>query len=273
MKRNILKIILLTIPFVISCWGNPSNNDGVSEMINDGRYKAAADLILQNGEINLKESNVMNVALFFSERAAYHVSIPLLRVLLVKYPENASAKLLLANNLRQQKEFNEALAIYNEIVQIDSIRFVVLPERARLFTHLEEFPKAENDIAEAKMLQPKYFASFLADGLLQYAQGRQQEALDLFDIAEDLDPGFSSESSLNAGYILLKNSLNYDAIGKFTRAIEVHKNINVGYAFINRGVCQINMQDTVFACQDWDSGYYYMPEQAKTYIDNYCMDF
>jgi tetratricopeptide (TPR) repeat protein len=139
-----------------------------------------------------------------------------------------------------------------------------------LYIRLQEFEKAKVDIAEAKNLQPKYFANFLADGLLSYSEGDLEQALDLFEIAEDLDPGMSAEASLYAGYVLIESRINLDAMDKFSRAIEVSNNINKGYAFINRGVCQINLYDTIFACKDWDSAMYYMPDQAKTYIDKYC---
>ena len=105
---------------------------------------------------------------------------------------------------------------------------------------------------------------------LQYSQGRQQEALDLFDVAINLDPGVSSEAALNAGFILLRNNLNYDALGNFTKALDVGKNINKGYAFVNRGVCQLNLMDTSYACADFDSAMHYMPDKAKWYVDEYC---
>lgn len=265
-----LRITLLIIPFLISCSGNENTADGIKDLLIEGQYKMAADLILQNEELNFEEIDMLEVARIFSEKTSFHISVPVLRSLIADYPESIPGKLMLANNLRQQEEYNEAMIIYDEIAQIDSIRFIVLPERARLYIHLEEMGKADKDIVEAKKLQPKYFANFLADGLLQYSQGRQQEALDLFEIAEDLDPGVSSEASLFAGFILLRNNVNYDALGKFTRAIDVGKNINVGEAYVNRGVCQINLQDTLAACLDWDSAYVYIPEKAKKYIEDYC---
>ncbi len=179
----------------------------------------------------------------------------------------------MADVYRELTEYNSALPIYNELAQLDSIRFIVLPERARLYTHLNEFSKAEKDIMEAKSLQPKYYASFLADGLLQYARGDLEHALDLFEIAENLDPGLSAEASLFAGYILVKSNINLDAMNKFARAIEIGRNINKGYAFINRGICQINLFDTVYACTDWDSAMAYMPEQAASYKEKFCANF
>ena len=265
----IIGIVLFSA--LISC--KPADKS-LSEFIENGEFKTAADTLLKTPAKDCNEKDLLIVGQFFSERTAYQISIPLMEKLLEKDPENVPGRLLLANNLRNTKEDdNRVIRLYNDLADIDSIRFIILPERARLFIRLDEVEKAEQDIAEAKSLQPKYFASFLADGLLQYSQGKLEEALELLDIAENLDPGVSSESSLYAGYILLTNNLNYDAMNKFTRAIEVGKNINKGYAFINRGVCQINLTDTSFACDDWDSGYYYMPEQAKTYIDQYCKNY
>lgn len=269
MTRNFLinSCLAICISVLFSCNNESGSKNSANK--NSVSYRSVANGIL-NGDSEVDVKEIVRIGQFFSERANYETSIPLFRKALEKDPQNLTGKLLLANNLRQTGEYNEPLQIYNELVQIDSIEFIVLPERARLYTHLTEFEKATIDIEKARGIEPKYFAIFLADGLLQYAQGRQQEALDLFDIAIELDPGVSSEAHLYAGYILLNNKLNYDALGKFTKAIEIGKNINIGYAFINRGVSQINLQDTAFACVDWDSGAYYMPQEAKKYIDQYC---
>jgi len=272
MKLNGIFGLIFLFVFSISCQESGYSNEDIQELLSEKKFREASDIILLQKNEELDELNTLRAAQFFSERTSYDISQSLLEKLLVVNPKNIPGRLLLANNLRNTKsDDNRAIAIYNELADIDSVRFIVLPERARLYIRIDEVAKAENDIAEAKSLQPKYFASYLADGLLQYSQGLMEQALDLLEIAEDLDPGVSSEASLYAGYILLTNNINYDALGKFTKAIDVGKNINMGYAFINRGVCQINLQDTSFACQDWDSGYYYMPEKAQTYLDDYCI--
>lgn len=245
-------------------------NEEIGAMIEKKQFAEAARRISEEKQAVVDPVHVLKTAQFFSERTDYEKSTPLLEKLVETDTVNVLGRLLLGNNYRQQKKYNEALKIYDELAAIDSIRFIVLPERARVYIHLEETEKAAQDIAEAKGLQPKYFASFLADGLLQFSQGRRQEALDLFEIAENLDPGVSAEASLYAGYILLAGKVNYDALGKFTRAIENGKNINKGYAFINRGICQINLTDTNFACEDWDSAMTYLPGEAEKYLSLYC---
>lgn len=267
-----LRITALSITalLIFSCGTNLSRSEKIDDLIESNKLKEASELILEEGVEGLEEQQVIRVAQAFSEKVNFEVSIPLMRKAVEIDSTNNVSKLLLANNLRENKDYNEALKLYNELSSVDSIEFMVLPERARLYIHLNEFEKAQVDIERSKYMQPKYFAIYLADGLFQYAKGREQEALDMFEVADQYDPGVSSEASLYAGFILLKNNLNYDALSKFTKAIEVRKNINLGYAFINRGVCQINLQDTAFACNDWDSARHYMPEQAEHYINQYC---
>lgn len=263
------RLIYVAFITLMAC-GDSVKDVSIRDHLENGEFKMASQLIFESEKGKLAPKDVLQTAQYFSERTAYNVSIPLFELLLEIDPENAFGKLLLANNLRQEKKYNDAVLLYDEVVQHDSLRFIVLPERARLYIHLNEFDKARADIAEAKNLQPKYFASYLAEGLLEYAHGRQQEALDLFDIAEELDPGVSAEASLYAGFIMVNNNINYDALSKFTRAISIGKNIDKGFAFINRGVCQINLRDTGFACQDWDSALHYMPEEAGKYLKEYC---
>lgn len=261
-------VLLLTL----SCQFTESNEPTLTEYVEKGDFNKASEIILKSDKDEINEMDIVKAARFFSEKVNYTKSNQILEKLAEKNPESFTGRLLLANNLRFTREDdNKAMAIYDELATIDSVRFIVLPERARMYILLNETDKARADIDEAKGLQPKYFAVFLAEGLLYYSQGELEQALDQFEVAENLDPGVSAEASLYAGYILLKSNLNYDALGKFTKAIDVRKNINVAYAFINRGVCQINLQDTMFACRDWDSASHYLPEQAKTYIEKYCL--
>jgi tetratricopeptide (TPR) repeat protein len=263
--------LLVFSSIVLSACNNSS--DELSLLVGKGEFTKAAKWIQDNPDEQVNVNDMVDVARYYRVRVDFERSQSILEEVIKKDSGNVPGRLLLANVYREQSMYNEALVIYNQLVVIDSIRFIVLPERSRLYTHIDEMDKAKKDILESKSLQPKYYAVFLADGLFHYAKGDTENALDLFEIAESLDPGLSGEASLYAGYILLKNKLNYDAMGKFTRAIDVGRNINKGYAFINRGVCQINLTDTIFACNDWDSAMFYMPEEAKTYIDNYCQKF
>lgn len=254
---------------MVSC-GGQSDQGELQDFIEEGKYKRAALWINSHAELEIPYDQIIRVAHVFSERVDFTRSVPLLEILIEKYPDNVAGRLLLANNQRELSNFNEALELYNKLVLIDSVKFIVLPERARLYTHLSEYDKAKKDITDAIKIQPKYFASFLANGLLQYAQGDTEAALELFETAEELDPGVSAEASLYAGYILLSSNINIEAMHKFTEAIDIGKNINKGYAFINRGVSQINLTDTSYACADWDSAMFYMPQDAQSYLENYC---
>jgi tetratricopeptide (TPR) repeat protein len=249
------------------------SGDELNSLVEARQFTKAAKWIQENPDKKVNVNDMVHVARHYRERVNFEVAQSILEQVIKKDSGNVPGRLLLANVYREKSMYNEALVIYNQIVNIDSVRFIALPERARLYIHIGELEKAEKDIAEAKSIQPKYYATFLAEGLLHYTKGNTEESLDFFEIAESLDPGLSAEASLYAGFILLKNKLNYDAMGKFTRAIEVGRDINKGYAFVNRGVCQINIQDTAFACDDWDSALVYIPVEAQTYVDNYCKNF
>ncbi|HAW53252.1 MAG TPA: hypothetical protein DCX54_13140 [Flavobacteriales bacterium] len=270
MKIQRLTFLFCCSILLLSC-GNSDNE--LSSLVEKRAYTKALQWIKDNPEKPVNVNDMIHVARHFRERVNFEIAQPILEEVIKRDSGNVPGRLLLADVYREQSMFNEALALYNKIVDIDSVRFIVLAERSRLYTHIGESEKAERDIVESKSMQPKYYATFLADGLLQYSKGDTEHALDLFEIAESLDPGLSAEASYYAGYILLKNKSNYDAMGKFTRAIEVGRNINKGHAFINRGVCQINIQDSAFACIDWDSAMAYAPVEAQTYLDNYCKNF
>ncbi|MEQ8325001.1 MAG: hypothetical protein RIC15_06130 [Vicingaceae bacterium] len=265
MRSSILLVFLFSA--TIAC---KEVNNEFHELVADRSYVKAAIWLDSNPNETVDAMDMLSVARYYREGVNFEKSRSILERLLKSDSTNVPARLLMADVMREQTDYNPALVIYNELAEIDSVRFIVLAERARLYTSLHEFDKAQKDVMESKSMQPKYYASFLADGLLQYAKGDMEHALDLFEIAENLDPGLSAEASLYAGVILLKSNINHDARFKFDRAIEVGRNINKGYAFINRGICQLNITDTVFACEDFDSAMTYMPEQAKQYISNYC---
>ena len=270
--------LVVAVSFMSSC---SQGGGALGGLVEDHKFVSAGQWLKEHPEADPSVVDMLQVARYYRERVSddnYTRSKQILERILKKDPEYIPARLMLADVLREQTEYNEALKYYNELSEIDSIRFIVLPERARLYTALHEFNKAKADISEAKSIQPRYYASFLADGMLQYARGELEQALDLFEIAEELDPGLSAEASLYAGIVLLNSRINHDARFKFDRAIEIGRNINKGYAFINRGICQLNLTDSIYACQDFDSAMTYMSEQMKEqverdYIDKYCENF
>ena len=171
MKNNFL-VFLFAIAVFMACSSSENNENSESATLSSsGHNKTMAMNMIKDSANQYSEEEMMNVAKFFSEKVAYHISIPLFQKIISKYPNNTTAKLLLANNLRETQEYNTAISLYNELVTIDSIEFIVLPERARLYVALQEFDKAEVDIERARGLQPKYFAVFLADGLLTVFAG------------------------------------------------------------------------------------------------------
>lgn len=268
---RLLWLPLVLLIFAHACVEGEADRE-LKELIEQKKFVKAAEWINTHPEVQIEGQTILPVARAFSEQTKYDKSIPLLKRIVGSDSSIVVAWLLLANNYRDEQNFNEALKIYNDLATIDSVKFLVLPERSRLFTLIGDFERSRQDINAARARQPKYFAIYLADGMLNYAQGDFEKALELFEKTIKLDPGVSAEAALYSGYVLLSSNINLQAMHKFTEAIENGKNINKGYAFINRGVCQFNLADTIFACNDWDSAMSYLPEQAKTYLDNYCQD-
>ena len=269
--KNIIATYLIPLVLLASSCGSETAVETEFEvLIKNNQHEQALDYWRQHPEEKYKGNSLLELGKYYNERVNFDVSGEIFRSLIEQDPENSIAQLLLANNYRETKGYNAAINIYNKLVDIDSLRIFVLPERARLYVLLNEFDKAEQDIGIARSIEANYFAVFLADGLLKFAEGKNEVALDMFERAEDLDPGVSSEAALYAGVMLLNMGINLDALGKFTSAIETGKNINMGYAYINRGISQINLLDTAFACDDWEMAKNYMPEEAESYITQFC---
>ena len=269
MIKSIFSLALFTL-FILSCNSNSGSVSEFENLVNEGQFEMAYQYTMEHPDEILDNKALLEVGKWYNEQTKFQESGEIFRRLLNQDQNDVICKLLLANNYRETTRYNEALALYSSIANIDSLKLFVLPERARLYSQIQEFQKASVDIELAKAIEPKYFAIPLAEGMLLYAQGEQELALDMLEQAETLNPGVSSEASLYAGVMLMNMGINLDAMHKFTTAIEIGKNINLGYAYINRGICQLNLTDTTFACDDFKAALEYMPEEAQTYRDKYC---
>jgi len=175
MKKPAFYMIAIIVAISCGTDGNTDSNS-IDTMIGQGYFKRVAERIMNHPDEVVTEKQFLATASVFSERTDFENSVPLLELMVEKYPESIPGRRLLANNYREQGKYNEALPIYNTLVDIDSVKFIMLPDRARLYVQLQEFDKAKADVLEAKKLEPNYFAVYLADGLLQYSQGDMVQA-------------------------------------------------------------------------------------------------
>ena len=81
---NHLPLSILVIATIIALFSCTQPEQTVSVYVENGEFKTAADTLLNMPPKECREEDLLKVGQFFSERAAYHISIPLMEKLLKK---------------------------------------------------------------------------------------------------------------------------------------------------------------------------------------------
>jgi len=123
--------------------------------------------------------------------------------------------------------------------------------RGFIFYQRKQFDRAVQDYNRVIELNPDIDKLAIAHnimGLLLTEENKHTEALNHFNTAIELQPGFG-EAFNNRGVVFIKLQKYSEATRDFSSAITAKS--NYAEAYFNRGVAEYNLGDKTTACQDW----------------------
>ena len=135
-------------------------------------------------------------------------------------------------SLHQQGKYDEAQAVYEEILQIDTEHFDALQLLGALFVQTNQYSQALNYLECALQLRPEYVEALSNRGNALKALGRFEDALASYDRAIGINPDFAI-AHYNRATLLQDSGLLVEALHSYDQAIHIQP----GYAqaFNNRG--------------------------------------
>lgn len=174
------------------------------------------------------------------------------------HPEDIAARVYLATMLRDQRNFDGALAQAREVLIRDPRNVGALAEVGRVYRAREQYDVAE--LVFRKALELGETAALHNDlGLLELARGDTQAAFDQFRAAIALDAGFAP-AHINQGAVLLRAG-DYPGAEAEYRAVLEHDAENLD-ARVNLGVALRGRGETRAARREYETVLEALPNHA-----------
>ena len=170
----------------------------------------------------------------------------ILFVLLNSCSDGIKEKLLEARKYSTANNYKEAIEVYNQILQIDSINSSALGGRGLMYYNLGDYEQALLDYNKALTSKSQAFNIYYNRGLTFYALGDYDNALKDFDTV--LSNNTEDYMALyQRGYTKMAENKYVDAIHDFDKAIKIEP---IHYFYENRGVCKFFIEDIEGALTD-----------------------
>ncbi|HLG97494.1 MAG TPA: tetratricopeptide repeat protein [Bryobacteraceae bacterium] len=162
---------------------DPDNEDamtGLAMVYTDlGDNKAAADLLRKVADKNPNPHSLINLAGVYEQLKDYPLAAEMLRRALQQQPGNAELKQMLAEDLVQADQIDEAAKLYQDLVDED-------PKDARALLRLSQIYRQKGDVAKARQTLDKakeidatnIEVQWFDESLLE-AEGKYPEAIKL----------------------------------------------------------------------------------------------
>ncbi|MFB2936070.1 tetratricopeptide repeat protein [Aerosakkonemataceae cyanobacterium BLCC-F154] len=132
------------------------------------------------------------------------------------------------NQLKTEKRLDEAIASYQEALQLQPDFAEVHYQLAEIYFWQRKFREAIASSNKAIELQPDFAPSHKILGNILQTQGNMEAALNAYDKALELNPEFA-EAYINKGSIFSKLGRNDEAIDCLEKAIAIKPNIGAAY--------------------------------------------
>ncbi|MDX2213023.1 MAG: serine/threonine-protein kinase [Oculatellaceae cyanobacterium bins.114] len=158
---------------------------------------------------------------------------------LVKSTTQATPLIAKANQLREEKDFQGAIALYDQAIALNENDAPAYWGKCYSLNALTKFAEAIAACDTALKLQPDYPEAFWSKGYALEQQHQYDNALVLYNKATDLRPDFA-EAWSNKGTVLLQLKRLPEAATAFDQATQL--NPNLAEAWNNRGVVLWNLQ-------------------------------
>ena len=167
--------------------------------------------------------------------------------------------------LHQNKKFEEAQAIYEQVLSIESNHFDALNLLGALSVQNKKYTKAIECLNKALQINPHHAASYSNHGIALKEFMRFEEALASFDKAISIKPDFALAYS-NRGIVLKQLKRFEEALTSYDRAISIKADYADAYS--NRGNALEELERYEEALASFDKAISINPDNAETYFNS-----
>ncbi|HEX6897561.1 MAG TPA: tetratricopeptide repeat protein [Bryobacteraceae bacterium] len=192
-----------------------------------GDHKAAAELLRKVADKNPNPHSLINLAGVYEQLKDYQLAAEMLRRALQQQPGNAEIKQMLAEDLVQSDQVDEAAKLYQDLVEQD-------PKDARAQLRLSQIYRQQGDLAKARQALDKAKEIDAANVEIQYfdeslleAEGKYPEAIKLLQSLLDATAK-KTYNPAEKGFrvqLLERMGTAYRSIEQFGQAIDAFRQV------------------------------------------------
>ncbi|MBR1806300.1 MAG: tetratricopeptide repeat protein [Selenomonadaceae bacterium] len=182
----------------------------------------------------------------------------------------ANQKLDEGNRLYYAQDYNGAIRLYGEAVELKPDFAAAYNNRGIAYDDLKQYERAIADYDAAIELDPNFAAAYNNRGAAYADMEQHEQAIDDYDTAIELDPNYF-EAYNNRGVAYYNLGELELAIVDYSKAIEINPNNAVVY--LNRGVAYVMSENLQRAFADADKAIQLNPNLAYAYyIRGLCLE-
>jgi arylsulfatase A-like enzyme/Tfp pilus assembly protein PilF len=149
-------------------------------------------------------------------------AIPILEQCVADVAGDVFTRGVLAGCYRQLGELDRAMAQFQLAAELGDNSAQVRLGMANVHLARQEFDDAEKEIAAALQIEPENAHAYVLRGQMAYARGQEEEAMELYRKAIEMDPGSVGPSAYNQiGFVHLRAGRLADARDAFRNAIRI----------------------------------------------------
>ena len=210
---------------------DPDNEDamtGMAMVYTDlGDNKAAADLLRKVADKNPNPHSLINLAGVYEQLKDYSLASEMLRRALQQQPGNAELKQMLAEDLLQADQIDEAAKLYQDLIEDDPKDARPLLRLSQIYRERGDLAKARETIDKAKQMDPSNVEIQYFDESLLEAEGKYADAIKSLQSLLDM----TAKKSYNAAekgfrvQLLERLGSSYRSIEQFGQAVDAFRQV------------------------------------------------
>ena len=175
----------------------------------------------------------------------------------------ANRKVDEGNKLAYDKDFNGAIRLYNEALQLNPNFIMAYNNRGTAYNNLNQHERAIQDLDAAIELDPNYSWAYNNRGFAYAHLNQNERAIQDYSTAIKLNPNLS-EAYNNRGFAYFNQQQYERAIDDYSTAIELNPNNATTYN--NRSAAYFLLKQYERALADLDKSIQLNPNDAGVYI-------
>lgn len=168
-----------------------------------------------------------------------------------------------ANQLKSQGKLNEAIASYQQALEIQPDYLEVHHQLAEVYFLEKRIPEATASCKLALKLQPNFAPAYKTLGNILQAQGKIEEALRAYNKALEINPEFV-EALVNKGTMISKLGQTEDAIACYRNAIKLKPDMTAAHWNLGNLLISLGKTDEGISC--WQKASESDPEKFNSQL-------